>query len=826
MKNNPFLKKLTPYIVALVAFMAIPAIYFAPQFSGKTLVQSDIVQYKGMVEEVMQHREKYGEDPQWLGNSFSGMPAGLMNMEHDSMLIARMKPAFDFLGSPASMIFLAMAAFFVMLLMCGIDPWPAIPASIAYGLSTYFFIIIGAGHITKMWALAYMPLMLGSVFYTFRKNIWVGAALTAFFASLEIAAGHSQITYYFTMVLAAFWINEGIAAFRGKTMPRFWKASGAVVIAAMLAVGSNASSLYDTYQYSKYSTRGGSELAARSATDEKRGSGLDLDYATAWSYGKTESFNMFIPDLMGGASGGGFPKDGKVADALGKYGAPREYAQYLGINYWGDQPMTAGPTYIGAVIIFLCVLGLFLLRGRCKWWVVVITLIALMLAWGRNFMWFTELFFNILPGYNKFRVVAMILVIAEWSVPLIAALLLGKLWKEEITKQELVKALKYSLLATGGIALLFLVFGGVIFDFTGPNDKAVLMNMGMGWGLDQQGAVQFANTIQDAMIADRAAMMRSDAFRSLVFVLLTAGTVWLFALGKLKKAIMIAVLAVLVCADLVPVNLRYLSKDNFVEAKKTEIQPTAADRQILADKTKGFRVLNLTVSPFNDGTTSYFHRSVGGYHGAKMERYQDVINRYLSRTDIGVLNMLNTRYIIDADRQSGQPVALLNPDANGAAWFVEKVRIVGTPDEELAALGEIDTKREAVVDKRFAGLLTTPAFESDSATWIEMVEYRANYQAYEYTASQPGVAIFSEIYYDKGWTAYVDKVETPHFRADYILRGMCLPEGRHLVEFRYRAVNFDTVSVITLVISLIILAGVVAAGVAAVVYRKKKNDER
>ncbi len=838
MNHKPLFRRLLPYIVALAAFIAIPAIYFSPQFSGKTLNQHDITQYKGKTEEVIQHREKYGEDPQWLGNSFSGMPATLTNMQHETMLIVKVKPYLDFLGTPASMIFIAMAAFFVMLLLWGINPWAAIVPSIAYGLSSYFFIIIDAGHVTKMWALAYTPLMMGGVFHAFRKNMWLGAAVTAFFAALVISTNHTQIPYYFAMVLLAFWINEGIMAFKAKTMPRFLKVTGVVAAAFILAVGANSSTLYDTYQYSKVSTRGGSELSSATSGETERGSGLDLDYATGWSYGKMESFNMFIPDLMGGSSAGGFDSDGEVGKELAKYGV-REWAQYVS-PYWGAQPFTAGPTYIGAVIIFLCVLGLFLLRGRCKWWVVVVTLIALMLAWGRNFMWFTELFFNYFPGYNKFRVVAMILVIAEWSVPFIAALLLGKLWKEDIAKPQLLKALKYSVFVTGGVALFFLLLGGAIFDFTGSSDTARLAQLGMSGGLDQQSALQFARGLQSAVVTDRIAMMRSDAFRSLVFVLLTAGTVWLFALGKLKKWLMISVLAVLVCADLIPVNLRYLSKDKFVEPKTVQILPTEADKQILADTTLGFRVFNVTVDPFSDGTTSYFHRSIGGYDGAKMQRYQDMITMYLGKGNGEMLNMLNTRYVIDIDRQSGKPTAMFNPEANGAAWFVDELIVVDTPDAEIETVGRIDTKTQAVIDKRFASLLTGDSagkegdvatlangerlqFTPDSMAYVRLTDYRANRLVYETSSSQPGVAVFSEIYYDKGWKAYLDGKEVPHFRVDYILRGLYLPAGQHNVEFVYKAPDFDTASTVTLVASLIIILWLIAAAVAAIICNRKRN---
>lgn len=844
MEKKSLVKRLLPYVVAILCFIAIPVVYFAPQFSGKTLRQGDMIQYKATTEEVLQHREKYGEDPQWLGNTFSGMPANLTNMQHDTMLIVRVKPFIDFLGTPASMIFLAMTAFFIMLLMWGLNPWAAIVPSIAYGLSTYFFLIIDAGHITKMWALAYTPFMMGGVFYAFRKNMWLGAAITSLFGALVISTNHTQIPYYFSMVLLAFWINEGIVAFKEKTMPRFLKATGSIAVAVLLAVAANSSSLYDTYQYSKDSIRGGSELTQKPESGTERGSGLDIDYATAWSYGKAESFNMYIPDFMGRSSGTTFQKDGDVAKALSKYGVPREYAQYMS-TYWGDQPGTGGPTYIGAVIIFLCVLGLFVLRGRCKWWIVIVTLIALMLAWGRNFMWFTELFFNYFPGYNKFRVVAMILVIAEWSVPFIAALLLGKLWKEDVSRQQLIKALKYSVIAVGGVTLIFLAFGGALFTFTGPNDQIILSQM--TGGADAQSAAQFTDTIQTAMSAERLSMMRLDALRSLVLILLTAGTVWLFAVGKVKKWLLVAILAILVCADLIPVNLRFLSKDKFVRPQQTEIVANEADKQILADTTLGFRVLNLSVSPFNDGTTSYFHRSIGGYHGAKMQRYQDLIDKYISRGNTEIVNMLNTRYYIDQDKQTGRKIAMLNPDANGAAWFVEEVILAASPDSEIEKLGQINTKRQAVVDRRFAPVFVPDPFEStskepvwerlestyrdgqvvkyrtDTLAYIRLVDYKANHLTYETSSAEPGVAVFSEIYYDKGWKAFIDGEQTPIFRTDYVLRGLYLTAGEHKVEFKYRATNFDAVSAVTLIASIIIILGVVAASVAAIMCKRERR---
>lgn len=805
--NKSVLRRLLPYLAALACFIVITAVYFAPQYEGRTLRQHDMVQYEGMSKEIVDHRAAYGEDPQWTGSMFGGMPAYLINMGYDSLIIQRASKALYFMGQPAALIFIAMLAFFVMLLLAGVNPWVGIIPSLAYGFSTYFFIIIGAGHITKMVALAFVPLVLGGIFYAYRRNMWLGAALTALFGSIQIAANHPQITYYFILVAAAFWINELVRAIREHGVPHFAKVTGLLLLAGALAVGSNAAPLWYVQQHTPETIRGGSEL--REGTSESGATGLDLDYATAWSYGRTESFNMFIPDLMGGASDNTFSPDGEVADALGKYNA-RSVAGQLPA-YWGDQPVTSGPTYIGAVAIFLCVLGLFLLRGRCKWWVLAITVLALGLSWGRNMMWLTELFYNYFPAYNKFRTVSMILVIAEWSVPFLAALVLNKLWRQEIPRERFLWGLKYATIVTGGVALLFLVLGRAMMSFTAP--------------FDAQLAGQLPDDVLAAMRAERASIMRADALRSLAFVLLTAGIVWLFYAGKIRKWMFIVGLAFLVTIDMLPVNARYLPQSRFVEQKKAEMKPSAADRQIMADTTPGFRVFNTTVSPFNDATTSYFHRSVGGYHGAKLQRYQDVIERHLAQSHMGVFNMLNTRYFIIQDKATGQPVAQLNPEANGAAWFVGRVDLVDGADAEIAALDTLDTRRAAVIDRRFAGLMTGVQPAADSSARIALTDYRANRLTYEYTAAEPGVAVFSEIYYPHGWSVTVDGQPADYFRADYILRAMALPAGTHTVVFSFRAPDFGVLSAVTLGSSLLILLLVAVAAVWTVMKNRKAKKE-
>lgn len=801
-------RKTVPYILALLLFGVVSAAYFAPQFMGKSLVQSDMTQYLGMTQDILEHREAYGEDPQWAGRLFSGMPSYLINFKHDGTFIRTISKAFYFLGGPAALIFIAMSCFFFMLLCYGIPPWVSVPPSLAYGLSTFFFIIIGVGHTTQMMALAFAPMVLGGVFYAYRKNMWLGAALAGFFGSIQISVNHFQITYYFILFIAlAYVISELVRALKDKTLPRFAKTTGLLLVAGILAVGSNASQLYYIKEVAPYTIRGGSELSTAAGEKSK---GTDLEYATAWSYGIGETLDLLVPNLYGGASDRGFSDDGQVATTLQKYDSRGLAAKLPG--YWGDQPVTSGPVYIGAVAMLIAVLGLFVLRRRRIAWVCVVTIVAVLLAWGRNMMWFTELFYNYFPLYSSFRTVSMILVVVEWSVPFLMALTLYKLWTAEIDKKTFLKGLIYATSITGGLLLLMLLFGSAFMSFTGGSDAMF---------------AEWPQEILAAMQAERASMMRADALRSLLFVLLAAGLIWLFYKGHIKKWAFIALLCGLIIVDMVPVNLRYMGMDRFVDKEDNRIRPTAADQAILADKEPGFRVANFTLSTFNDATTSYFHRSVGGYHGAKLARYQDLIERHLGKMNPEAYNMLNTKYFIVPEKENST-VAMVqqNPDANGAAWFVDEVLIVEGAEAEISALNNINTKRTAAVDKPQipAGGFDALDMAADSAAVIEMTEYRVNRQIYRYNAPADGVAVFSEVFYDKGWKAYLDGQEAPYFRADYILRAMVLPAGEHTVEFHFRAPHFDTLATINRISSLILILGV--SGAVALVIVKKRRKKR
>ncbi len=825
MKNvKQIIAKILPYGLPVVLFFVVSAAYFAPQFAGKVLPQHDVEQYEGMWSDIRAHREATGEDAQWTGGMFGGMPAYLINVKYPAQAVkGSIGAVVKVLDTPASFIFFAMTAFWVMMLIFGISPWVGMVAALAYGLSTYFFLIIGAGHVTKMWALVWAPLMMGGAYMTMRGKMLAGGVVTALFTSLEIGANHPQITYYFLLAMVLFWISELVVAIKERAHASFWKRTAVLAIAGVVALGSNFAPLWYTSQHSKDTMRGGSELVSRDAEGSK---GLDLEYATAWSYGIAESWNMLIPDFAGGDSGASFSTDGPVGDSLSDVGL-RQAAKQLP-TYWGGQPYTAGPTYLGAVAIFLALLGAMLSRGRDRWWIVGSMVLMLLLSWGHNAMWFTELCFKYLPMYNKFRTVSTTLVVLEWAVPLFAGVALWKLWQADVDeRRNILRPMLWAAGVTGGICLLFAVAGGSLFDFGRAESEDmmieqfyhILKNSGADDYIARGYHEQLGVDVAAAMVEERATIMSHDAWRSFLFIALAAGAVALYALRKVGRRVLVAVMAVLVVADMVPVNLRFLSHDRFVAERHAKAKPSQADLQIMQDKDLGYRVLNLTVSPFNDATTSYFHRSVGGYHGAKLARYQDLIENYLAKGDEGVLDMMNTRYVIDSEGN-----VLRRESANGAAWFVEGMRYVNSPREEIDALGVTDLKKVAVVDfeqRPDIGAYAPIDFEGE----IRLTEYAPNRLKYHYTASEDAVAVFSEIYYNKGWRAYVDGVEVPYFRADYVLRAMRLPAGEHDVEWRFRAPKWSAVEGVTGFFSAVIMLGVAVLIFIAIRRKIRKDGE-
>lgn len=807
--NSPYLKKFWTLLSVLLLFFVVSALYFAPQLSGDKLIQHDVQQYEGMSKDILLERELSGEDAQWTGRMFGGMPAFLINVKYPAQAVkGTIGKISNIVDIPISLMFFAMTAMWVAMLLFGVNPWIGVVAALAYGLSTYFLLIIGAGHITKMWAAVYAPLMVAGCYYTLRKNMWTGAVLTALFTSLEIGANHPQISYYFLLVMVAMWLSEAIYSYRQSRVKDFLKRTAVLVAAGVVALGSNLSPLWYTMQHTKETTRGGSELVEQGAKSGQQG--LDIEYATAWSYGRSESMNMFIPDLMGGASTDTFSEDGAVAEELKQYGL-EDWATMLP-RYHGEQPYTAGPTYLGAAVIFLAIFALFILPARQRWWIVGVSLLALFMSWGYHMMWFSELLFNYLPGYDKFRAVSTALVILQWSVPLLAALGLGELLSKEADEKRLRRALNWALGLSLGVLVVVIVGGKGLGDFgmqqsgeqMSEQFRQILSEEDGGQKYIKQGMhEQMGWGVASAMAEERADAMQADAWRSLLFVLLAACALAGYIYRKiiLKPWVLCAVLSVVVVADLVDVDMRYLSHESFVSARQAKILPTDADKAILQDKDLGYRVLNLTVSPFNDATTSYFHRSVGGYHGAKLSRYQDMIDHYLSKMDEGVLDMLNVRYIIAGEKAED---VVPRQSALGAAWMVQNVVRAASAAEEIALVGQVDKRNVAVVSEEFM-----PEKLSFGQGEIRLVEYHPQYLKYEYEADADALAIFSEIYTRQGWSAKIDGVEVAPLRADYILRALELPQGKHTVEWHYRAPRWSLVEGITLAFSLTILVSLV-----------------
>ncbi len=803
-------RDLYPHLLAVLIFLLLTLAYFSPMLQGKALEQHDILQYKGMSKEIVDFRKATGQEPLWTNSMFGGMPAYLISVVYKGNLFRYVDRLF-FLGlpSPARYFFLYMLGFYFMLVVAyRVRPWLAVTGAIAFGLSSYFLIILAAGHNSKAHAIGYMAPLLAGVLLAFRRRTFAGAVVLAFFLALQLTAGHPQITYYTLMIILVYGIVMLVVMFRDRLMPRFVKTVMILLVGVVLAVGTNTASLWLVNEYGKVSIRGKSELTF----DRKnQTSGLDKDYIlNDYSYGIAETLNLLIPNFVGGASKG-FGVDSETYRLLRESNVPnaRQIATGYPLAYWGPQRFTAGPVYLGAVVVFLFVLGLFLVKGPEKWWIMAVTVLAVLLAWCKHFRPFSELFINFFPGYNKFRTVSMTLVMAELTVPLLGILAVKRLLEEEVSRAEVMAAVKKSFLIVGGVTLFFALLPGLFFDFSAPVDEQL---RSAGW----------PDRFLEAIRHDRKALLVNDAWRSFLFVTMTAAVVTALVYKKIRLTWFYALLGLLVLIDLWGVDRRYLNKDDFVPKKDVTMpfRPTAADLEILKDKSLDYRVMNLTVSTFNDASTSYFHKSIGGYHGAKMRRYQDLITYQISKNNMKVLNMLNTKYFIVPEQ--GRPVARRNDGALGNAWFVGSYRLVDSADEEILALNDFDPAGEAIINRQQFGSYVQ-GFEAapDTTAMIRMLSYAPNHLVYEYEAARPGLAVFSEIYYQPGWESFVDGKPVDHFRADYVLRAMILPEGKHKVEFYFRPKGYFVGNKIDLASSLLLF--LLAAGAIYLEFRRKDD---
>ncbi|GGX31013.1 YfhO family protein [Aquimarina muelleri] len=786
------IKRFLPHILVVFSFIIVSLAYFNPVLSGKKMRQGDIVQYTGMARQQTDFRNQTGEEPYWADNAFGGMPTYQMGAQYPHSYIKKIDRIIRFLPRPADYLFLYFIGFYILLLVLKVDYRLAFLGSLAFGFSTYFIIIIGVGHNAKAHAIGYMPLVLSGILLVFRKKYIWGFLLLTLSMALEIAANHFQMTYYLFLLVLVLGVSYLIDAYKKKEIPDYFKSIGIMVVAVLFSLLLNATSLLATNEYAKYSTRGNTGITIQSNGKEKKSTGLDFDYITQYSYGKLESFNLFIPRFMGGASYENLGTNSNTYDELLKLGVSptqaKSYTEHVP-TYWGDQPIVGAPAYIGATVLFLFVFALFLVKGRLKWWIVGGSVLALVLSWGKNFSFLTEFFINYFPMYDKFRAVSSIQVIIELCVPILAIVGIHKLFSNAVSKEEKNNALKYTTAITGGIALLFLLFKSSLFNFSGLGDSMLI----------EQGGPDYLRAIKE----DRKAIFTADTLRSLLFVLLIAAGCWMYLKGKLKENILIIGLGVLIVLDLVLVDWKYVNKDNFVSAREFNKPFVAnqADKEIFKDKGH-FRVFDLTANPFNSGRASYFHNALGGYHAAKPGRMQDLFEFYLAKNDVGVMNMLNVKYIITEDEDGVK--ALTNPYANGNAWFVSDIKMVDSANDEILTLKEVDTKKEAIINSSFKEAVPNTKYTVDSLAYITLTDHKPNHLVYESNNEDKGFAIFSEIYYP-GWNAYIDGNLVTQIQANYTLRGVPIPAGKHQIEFKFEPQVVKTGSTITLASSILFI---------------------
>lgn len=795
---NFSIKKAVPYLIAIIAFIVISLAYFSPVLEGKKIFQNDIKQFTGMAKEVNDFRKDNGAEPYWTNAAFGGMPTYSLSVLYPNDYIKKIDRLLRFLPRPADYLFLYFLSFFILLLVLKVDYKLAVLGALAFGFSTYYIIILGVGHNAKAHAIAYMPLVLAGILLVLQRNYLWGFILTAIAMSLEINASHPQMTYYLLFTVLILGIVYLVDAVKEKQLTSFFKSIAILSVAVVLAVGTNATSLLATKEYATYSTRGNSELTINPDGSPKEASnGLSKDYITTYSYGIPETFNLFISRFMGGGNYENVGLDSNIYKFLKDKTDPRQAKEFVKFApmYWGQQPIVEAPAYIGAILVFLFVLGILLVKGKLKKWLVATVIFSILLSWGKNLNFLTDFFIDYMPMYNKFRAVSSIQVIAELAVPLLGILALKEFFSTDSASELKLKALKKAFLITGGIALIFTLFGTSLFAFEGLRDG----------NYDKM-----LKGLLDAIIADRKAIFFSDSLRTLLLVILSAGVLWLFLKEKLTMNIAILGLAGLILFDLVSVDKRYVNNEDFLSAKKVDKPFVASevDKEILKDKSY-YRVANFIVDPMNDGSTSYFHKSIGGYHAAKLGRYQELYDYQISKNNIGVLNMLNTKYFVFEDDSQREAVQQ-NPDANGNAWFVNTIKVVNNANEEMAVLDSLKTKTEAVIDKRFVSGNFGTSYPKDSTASIELTLYKTNELKYASNAVTNQFAVFSEIYYKDGWNAYVDGNLTPHYCVNYVLRGMEIPKGKHTIEFKFEPTVIkkgNTITLISYVLLLIISTG-------------------
>lgn len=820
---KPALKKTLIHCGIILFFFLIAAVYMSPVFDGKVIQQGDTMKVAAMAKEQVDFQEKTGQFTAWTSSMFSGMPGYQISSPPAKTTLAPIKSLLIMrpMGweRNIAMIFLYLIGFYVCLLALGCNPWLSMLGALAFGLGSYNIIIIEAGHITKGWAMAMMAPILGGMLLAFRKNYVWGGILFTLALALQIYFNHIQITFYTMLIGIILGVVYLVYALKDKEIKSYLIGICVLLIGAVFAVGSNARHLIVNQEYMKYTMRGGSELTVTPEELYKDGepksttasNGLDKDYAFSWSYGKGETYTLLVPGAYGGGSGETVGTDSEFYKTFRQKQAPL---------YWGDQPFTSGPVYFGAIVVFLFVLGLFVVKGPERWWLLLATILGIMMAWGKNLMGFNSFLFDHLPLYNKFRTPSMSLVIANVTMVILGVLALKTIFDKEnpVDKKKLNLGLYISTGITAGFILLMMALSGN-FSFSGASDVQMAAQYGNQWDM-----------IKDVLVKDRKALFMADSWRSLILILVSAVFLWLYINQKIKQSgIIIGVLSCLVLFDLWGVDRRYLNDSNFVSEKRIKLKPSQTD-QILDQyaaqfKDEDYRVFDLSVNTFNDSYPSAFHHQIGGYSAAKLRRYQDIIDFYLSRhINTGVLNMLNARYVV-VPGQNGQAQVQRNPEALGNAWFVNACQLVDDANAEILALNELNPADTAVIDKRFAEMVQGKNLERDSNSVITMVHqkpYNPDYLVYKTKTGKDQLAVFSEVYYDPDWRAYIDGKPADYFRANYILRAMVIPAGEHTIEFKNEAPLLHKWDNITLIISILMLC-CMAGGIVWYYRREKKS---
>ena len=825
------MKKLLPDLIAILAFVLLSFAYFFPaDIENRILFQHDTAAGAGAGQEVKEYYEQTGERSRWTNSLFGGMPMYQIAPSYDSTKSLQwVQKAYQlFLPDYVCLTFMLMLGFYILLRVFGIPVWLAGLGGIMWAFSSYFFILISAGHIWKFITLAYVPPTIAGIVLAYRGKLLWGGILTALFVALQITSNHVQMSYYFFFVILFFVGAYFEKAWRTKTLPQFFKASAVLIVAALVGIAANVSNLYHTYAYSKETMRGKSELVQTGDAAKQTSSGLDRDYITQWSYGIDETLTLLVPNFKGGASAALSQSETAMSKANPMYSSL--YGSLT--QYFGTQPMTSGPVYVGAFVLFLFVLGCFIVKGPLKWALIGATFFSIVLSWGKNFMPLTDFFIDYVPLYNKFRAVSSILVIAEFTIPLLAIFALKRLLEEpEILKQEK-KPLGISLLLTAGIALLLAVAPGSIGSGYVPAQEAQMLQNAVN---QQMIPANELSGILANLGEMRAELVSSDALRSFIIIGIGCSLLWLYASGKLRSSLTIAGITILCLADMWGVNKRYLNDAQFVpHSIRTEtFTKTNTDELILQDTSLDYRVLNFATSTFDDNNTSYWHKSVGGYHPAKLRRYQEMIEHHISpemqaaykaiataggemdsvdANKFRILNMLNTKYFIFPAGQQRQTVPILNPHTYGNAWFVNKVQYVNNANEEIDALDSIIPTETAVVDARFKDVLkgTTESYK-DSLSSIRLTSYTPNRLTYETNNAQDGIAVFSEIYYPDGWHVTIDGQPAELARADYILRTMYVPAGQHTIEMRFDPTSLHVTEGIAYGALALLVIGIIVA---------------